>query len=548
MLILFLALIGVKLLLVSGQSVYLYQAGDAVLDDTLMLQSAMSFAQGNWLGEYGFLTLSKYMFFPVWLGTMHILGIPYLTAGALLWAAVSAFAVASFAPVIKNNTWRLIFFAIMLFNPAISAAKVQLRVYRDNIFPALCTLCVVGFIGAALRKNGKISSYIGYLIMGGVGLALSWVTREDGMWILSFAFAASIICLIYIIIDKSITQKLVRSLALLVPYTIVAGVILAFCTMNYNYYGRFVLSDFTSKEFKAAYGAMTRVKHENWQPKVAVPQDVRYKLYENVEELAVLKPIMENSDYYDRFGNGKDQEFSTGGFYWALRKAAAQAGYYKDANTAKQYFETVAQKVNALCDSGVLPSIGKRVSTTSPIKAEYIAPTLAQSVVNMGRVLTFNEAEPYYDVLTLGQAGDIVEMETFLKEKSNSSAIPYTADPYYTPSQNIIHKILEILRIIYAIILPIAFVFGVIYLAFAAVKFFKEKKGDGILLLILFGLLLTAFLRCAMIAFMFVSSFNDGVEKIMYLSSVHPLLLMFAFACVHQIYMLFVELKEKKLG
>ena len=32
-----------------------------------------------------------------------------------------------------------------------------------------------------------------------------------------------------------------------------------------------------------------------------------------------------------------------------------------------------------------------------------------------------------------------------------------------------------------------------------------------------------------MVAFVFVSSFNDSVSRVMYLSSVHPLALLFAF-------------------
>ena len=47
--------------------------------------------------------------------------------------------------------------------------------------------------------------------------------------------------------------------------------------------------------------------------------------------------------------------------------------------------------------------------------------------------------------------------------------------------------------------------------------------------LLLFGILGIALLRCAMIAFVEVSSFGIGTST-MYLATVHPLLLMYAFA------------------
>ena len=108
--------------------------------------------------------------------------------------------------------------------------------------------------------------------------------------------------------------------------------------LNNQYYGRFILSDFTSKEFKDAYGAMTRVVQEAPQAKVPVPLEVRRKLYETVPEFAVLEPYLETEMNYNNFGSIPDREFNGGGFYWALRRAAADAGYYSDANTAKKYF------------------------------------------------------------------------------------------------------------------------------------------------------------------------------------------------------------------
>ena len=45
--------------------------GGAPLDDELMFRAAQAITAGEWLGAYDYLTLSKAMFFPVWLALLH---------------------------------------------------------------------------------------------------------------------------------------------------------------------------------------------------------------------------------------------------------------------------------------------------------------------------------------------------------------------------------------------------------------------------------------------------------------------------------------------
>ena len=52
--------------LTSFQQAYTW-VGGAPLDDELMFRAANAITAGEWLGAYDYLTLSKAMFFPVWL-------------------------------------------------------------------------------------------------------------------------------------------------------------------------------------------------------------------------------------------------------------------------------------------------------------------------------------------------------------------------------------------------------------------------------------------------------------------------------------------------
>ena len=67
-------------------------AGGAPLDDELMFRAANAITSSQWLGEYDYLTLSKSMFFAVWLALLNKLHLPYLLGGALLWCAAALLA------------------------------------------------------------------------------------------------------------------------------------------------------------------------------------------------------------------------------------------------------------------------------------------------------------------------------------------------------------------------------------------------------------------------------------------------------------------------
>ena len=70
------ALTLLRLALAWGQQGYTW-VGGAPLDDELMYRAARSITDCQWLGAYDYLTLSKQMFFAVWLQATH--GIQYNT-------------------------------------------------------------------------------------------------------------------------------------------------------------------------------------------------------------------------------------------------------------------------------------------------------------------------------------------------------------------------------------------------------------------------------------------------------------------------------------
>lgn len=537
--ILALLLVAVKLVLASAQQIYL-NVIDAPLDDGLAISQAMSITAGNWLGEYGWKTLSKHSFFSLWLSWLHAIGVPYLLGGNLLWCAAAGGGALALRPVCKKRWVTLALFAVLLFSP-VALANPQpygyiTRVYRDNIFPSLCVLCIAGMLGFALRYWQKTPRLLGWLVISGLAFGAAWLTREDGWWLLPFMVAALAIVVIFIIQSGagSLGVRLRKCAAGFLPFAILGGCLLGWAATNYQYYGTFVISDFTGGAFARAYGAMTRIEHESWNPKIDVPADVRAQLYAAVPALQELQPLLEGEDYLTRYAGGED--YTSGAFYWALREAAAAAGHYSTPAAAQAYFTLIADGIEAQINNGTLQArYGARVSVNPPIRSEYILPVLQRTLQNFWYVITFQDVDAR-SILTVPDEETNAPIEAYLHEQALVYAKASSDEPYFNTMQKSSFLILDVLAGLYKVTAPLAFAAALFMQGVGAGRLVKRLRkkasrnaAETLWFLAGLGLLACMLLRCAMIAYVEVSSFTIGIY-IMYLASVHPLLLLYAFA------------------
>ena len=127
--------------------------------------------------------------------------------------------------------------------------------------------------------------------------------------------------------------------------------------------------------------------------------------------------------------------------------------------------------------------------------------------------------------------------EGYLGERANAAAQAGTALPYYSPLQKAVYLFLELVRAVYAALVPLLFAAALLVWVRQGMALLRQRRqkalpqGRALLWALLGGLLGMALLRCFMIAFMEVASFNIGTYA-MYLSTVHPLLLLFSAGAV----------------
>ncbi|MBR4035405.1 MAG: hypothetical protein IKJ05_01575 [Oscillospiraceae bacterium] len=518
----------VKLVLAYGQHVTIYPPL-APIDDHLMFQAAQNIVAGNWLGKYGWLTISKHMFFAVWLAFLHVVKVPYMVGNMVLWSFACFTAVMAVKPVLNRNWQKLFLFLGLLYNPAMSA-QYATRIYRDAVFPSLCLMFTAGVVAVGLRYKEKIGSWLVWLVLYGVSFGCIYLCREDGVWIMPLFAAAFVIIIAVLILDKR-KDILKKAVAMVLPFVLSAAVIGSYCYMNYIHYGRFIVSDFTSSEFKAAYGALASLQQDNWHPLVSVPEDVREDAYKVSPFFAQLEDNIKSDWIENSWRNLHD--FSSGSFYWALRESVAQEGYYENARLAQLYYEQLAREIQMAVDDGRLKttngSTKLRKSVTPPIKMEYVPDVLAETFNGFTAVMMFDQCTPYAEK-AVGYPEEIAEVADFIHQSGDTGYIPGTDISYMSPARKIMHTVLEIFVAVYKISVLPMFAIALLWQIKKLRSDIWAKKFDSesMLNIVMLGLLGMALLRCAMIAFVEVASFNIGTY-VMYLSTVHPLIIMYSF-------------------
>ena len=539
-----LAAVAVKLILCSQQ---LFEAVPlaSTIDDGLMMRLATSIREGNWLGEYDYLTLGKHSFFALWLAFLNVLHVNFLVGGQLLDAAACLVLLAAVKPLFCTNAARGLVFLAVLWLPA-SWAQFTLRVYRDNIYPALVLLALGGLVGAFCRFAQPAKKAVPYYVVAGAALAAAWLCHEDNALLLPFVGCAAAVYLVFLFTSKTAGQKRAKLALLLLPLALWAGGITAWKAMNYRYYGRFIVSDFSQGEFADAMGALTRVAPGAQQRYIPIPYQTRQMLYEISPTFALLQPYIETTHNYERYGLAHRSEFMANGIHWMLREAAANAGVYATPETARAFWQAVADEVNAACDAGEVPAGRKHSGVFSPVKAEYILPSLEKFGDEAAELLLFRQTSPRAELsrMPAWQAG---QWQGFLHAPFSTAAVAGTAQPYFGGVRAAAYTLLDAatwcMRVLVWPMLALAVLWLCRYVP-RCVRGVRQKAppADMAGCVLMLGLFLTGLLRLVALAYLFAVSIKLEPASLMYMSpAAAPMMAFLAFAAARWLEETFAE-------
>jgi len=360
----------------------IFALGWASHDDLHFVHLAAEMGIGNWLGDYNNLTHAKGIGYSLFLLVNHATALPLKFSEHALYLASSAFFAYTAGQLLQSRNLVLVLFAVMAFQPAAWMEQSGARIMREGIYISQ-TLLLLGLgircwllAGASLTPAAQLRRrWPSLLAMGLIG---GWfcLTREEGIWLLP--------ALGMMLGYHLWTQRgAVRAWKFLLAYTalplLVATLMVgAVNTVNYAVYGVYRNNDFRSQDFLSGYGALTRIRHDQWQRYVLFPKDARERAYAMSAAARELAPYFEGARGEGWRKTGCDQthispcpEILSGWFMWAVRGAVSEAGYYQNARDARNFYQRLAQEIDAGCQLRPDDCLPARNSMLPPWRENY---------------------------------------------------------------------------------------------------------------------------------------------------------------------------------
>jgi hypothetical protein len=348
------------------------------IDDGLFIHLARNILTTGWLGDLDMLTLAKGPFYSFFLAGSFVLGLPIVLAHELFFIFACCVTWLALRPLIRNEWINLLFFTLLVFEPAGFANGIVNHSIREGIFFSLTLLVFGSGMAITLRLFQKKKIAIAWVILMGLSLGALFLTREERFWVYPYLILWAIITLVIAIKRKySIIHT---GLYTAIPLLLSGAMMLVVILINGQKYGAYAVIEADIPAYKAAYGALLRVKPSIKLDMIPVSKATRELIYSVSPSFRELQPFIEGAvgDAYRSLGSGVSPQVEINGtfFNWVFIEAVERAGYYSQGNYPHDYYLRMAAEINQACDDGRLECYSKRTSLATPWKPEYLGPTI----------------------------------------------------------------------------------------------------------------------------------------------------------------------------
>lgn len=382
--------------------------GSAMHDDQLFVRLAAEIGMGNWLGDYSNLTHAKGVGYSLFLLINHAIGLPLKFSEHSLYLIAALFFSSVVFRISRSQVAAWLVFVVLAFSPVAWLAGATGRVMREGLYtPQALAILAFGlfcWVAPHMQSDSRLdteSRSVNWknLFAFGVVTGWFWLTREEGVWLMPamLVMAAYSLWSVRNMPRRWFATVFNLALPVFVAIIVVGGINFA----NYAVYGVFRNNDFRSGDFQAAYGALSRIRHENWQRYIVFPSDAREKAYAMSSAARELRPFFEGAagDNWRKIGCEQTgyspcPDILSGWFMWAFRDAVANAGYYRNAQTASRFYWQLASEINQGCAREPSACLPPRETLVPPWREEYLRDTVLGTYWIYRTLTTFNMESP----------------------------------------------------------------------------------------------------------------------------------------------------------
>ena len=368
-------------------------------DDWIMVHMADALRSGQWLGEYNDLTLTKGMFFPLYLAVLNFLRLSYLSVSALLYTVSCMIFVYALRPLLKKYWACFTLYLVLLWNPVSYSVQAFQRVYRNSISYIQVLLIFGGLLALWLRRKEPVKKQILWLLTVAVGMVTFFYTREDAIWVEPFLLVFLLVYLgtMFFSWKKEHRREYVgKAVLVLLPFLSVWGAGQLIAQENDNHYNIRLTNELQKGGFAEMYKSMMAVKPEEDIPGVTMTREKIARMCDECPTLEKLEPYIQSSRLYwaGSGENEKDWEVRDGWVFWIFRTALAQAGYYTDGETVNQVCLQIRDELEAAMDEGRLTRQATMPSTyMSPWREGYLGDLFGALGKAIAYTTTYDEME-----------------------------------------------------------------------------------------------------------------------------------------------------------
>ncbi len=368
-------------------------------DDWIMVHMADALRSGQWLGEYNDLTLTKGMFFPLYLAVLNFLHLSYLSVSALLYTVSCMVFVYALRPLLKKYWACFTLYLVLLWNPVSYSVQAFQRVYRNSISYIQVLLIFGGLLALWLRRKEPVRKQLLWLLTAAAGMVSFFYTREDAIWVEPFLIVFVLVYLgtmFFLWRKEHAKAYAVKAVLVLLPFLCVWGAGQLIAQENDNHYNIRLTNELQKGGFAEMYKSMMAVKPEEDIPGVTMTREKIARMCDECPTLEKLEPYIQSSRLYwaGSEENEKDWEVRDGWVFWIFRTALAQAGYYTDGETVNQVCLQIRDELEAAMDEGRLTRQATMPSTyMSPWREGYLGDLFGALGKAIAYTTTYDEME-----------------------------------------------------------------------------------------------------------------------------------------------------------
>jgi hypothetical protein len=336
---------------------------DMIYDDELFTRSAGHILEGDWLGPYDMMTLSKGPSYPLFIAAAYRLNVPLKLAEHglhLMAAATLAWAVWR---IFRLRTAALAAYVVVALNPAYLGSAAS-RVTREVMYGSLSLILLSGvlvfltYVPALVRRGPLRAVPVGLaagLAIGAV-LAAYYLCREERSWLAPALLVAGLAgAATWGRISRAwIPNSLLAGGALVVAGLVLVGSVQWVQTRNRQEYGAPVVTDLVEGEIAHAYAQWQRVDVGEARRFVVVTRAQRRAVYAASPAAAELRRALEWVPGRGMWGAGcvladVCDDYTGAQFIWALRLAAQTTGHMTSAEETYDFFGRIAADIEDAC-------------------------------------------------------------------------------------------------------------------------------------------------------------------------------------------------------